>query len=380
MAAKTIEGSTADRRAASRGSVLGKGLSALIRGAEIPIARAEGREVCEIPIDDLVHDPRQPRKVFHQDKLDELAASIKDVGVLQPILVREIRPDERLATGRGLSAPAAAEDRAEDRGKDQGDDQSEDQGGRARPVASPLAHHVATGKKRRQANDNKEIKAYIVVAGERRARAARLAGLTSVPALICSFEETEALRVALMENIQRENLGPIEEALAYRELLEAYGATQDELATLLGKNRSTVTNTLRLLTLEEELQELVEDGTLTRGHAKALLGLPPGQGRLRLARLCRSRGLSVREVERRAQGTLAARQRTRRKRSTGAQAGKPGETPEIRALQARAEEYFGSPVAIECPQHKPGRFIVTFYGDADLERLLAMMGLRTDLG
>ncbi len=316
-----------DRRPADRKRVLGKGLSALIPEAELTFGRSSGRQVQEIPLEELVQNPHQPRKLFDQEKLEELAASLKEVGMLQPVLVRTMRPGE--------PAPAV-------------------------PAGAPRPR-------------------YQIVAGERRVRAARLAGLGTVPALICTFEETESLRVALLENIQRENLGPIEEATAYRALLDAYGATQEELADMLGKNRSTVSNMLRLLTLEEEIRELLEAGVLSRGHAKALLAVPAGPDRLRLARLCRSRGLSVREVERRAQGTLAARERSRRKRPTGDPASRAGATPEIRALQARAEEYFGSPVAIQRRNDGKGSITVSFYSDDDLGRLLAMMGLPVDL-
>ena len=308
----------------AKNRVLGKGLSALIQNAEPRLATG-AREIYELPVEALAFNPDQPRKTFNKTKLEELAASLKDVGVLQPVLVRALRGGE-------LVAPVRA--------------------------GAPTPD-------------------YIVVAGERRVRAAALAG----SAVTCSFEETEALRVALLENIQRENLGPIEEVTAYQGLLEAYGATQEELADMLGKNRSTVTNTLRLLTLEEEIQELVADGTLTRGHAKALLAVASGPDRIRLARLCRSRGLSVREVERRAQGTAAARRRARRRKSVGS--GGPGTTPaspEIRALQARAEAHFGSPVIIERDKAGKGRVSVAFYDDSDLERLLGMMGLDVDLG
>jgi len=306
----------------AKNRVLGKGLSALIQGADFMAGPAGQREVHEVPLEALICNPHQPRKVFQEDSLRELAASLKDVGMLQPVLVRALRPEEQRDLARdGSTAPR-----------------------------------------------------YMVVAGERRVRAARLANLDLVPALTCTFEETEALRVALLENIQRENLGPIEEAAAYQNLREAYGATQEELADMLGKSRSSITNTLRLLTLEDEIRDLVADGTLTRGHAKALLAIPPGPDRLRLARLCRSRGLSVREVERRAQGAAAARQRARRPRKAAA-----GASPEVRALCSRAEAHFGSPVTIERDARGRGRISVTFYDDGDLTRLLAMMGLEVDL-
>lgn len=310
----------------AKNRVLGKGLSALIQGADAPFmtTASGGREVREVPLDDLAFNPDQPRKVFNQDKLEELAASLRDVGVLQPVLVR--------ALGRGDRVPPV------------------------RPGAAPPA--------------------FIIVAGERRVRAARLAGLATVPAITCTYEETEALRIALLENIQRENLGPVEEAEAYQGLLDAYGATQEELATMLGKNRSTVANALRLLSLEHEILDLVQAGELSRGHAKALLAVPPGDQRLRLARLCRSRGLSVREVERRAQGAAAARQRARRQRHGS---GTASESREVRALRERAEAHFGSPVTIDRDAAGKGRVSVSFFDDADLERLLSMMGVETRL-
>ena len=152
----------------AKNRVLGKGLSALIQNAEPRLATG-AREIYELPVEALAFNPDQPRKTFNKTKLEELAASLKDVGVLQPVLVRALRGGE-------LVAPVRA--------------------------GAPTPD-------------------YIVVAGERRVRAAALAGLATVPAVTCSFEETEALRVALLENIQRENLGPIEEATAYQGLLEA---------------------------------------------------------------------------------------------------------------------------------------------------------------
>jgi ParB family chromosome partitioning protein len=312
----------------AKNRVLGKGLSALIQNADDPVTATGGRAIEEVPTEALAFNPDQPRKVFDQESLRELASSIGDVGVLQPVLVRALR--------RGEAPPPPAV-----------------------PGGTPQ---------------------FVVVAGERRVRAAALAGLRTVPAVPCTYEETEALRIALLENIQRENLGPIEEAMAYQDLLDAYGATQEELADMLGKRRSTVANALRLLSLEEEIRDLVQDGTLTRGHAKALLAVPAGPDRLRLARLCRSRGLSVREVERRAQGTVAARERARRRkggRRAGAAGG--GEAPEIRALRERAEAHFGSPVSIERDGGGKGRVSISFYDDRDLERLLAMMGVETSL-
>jgi ParB family chromosome partitioning protein len=305
--------------------VLGKGLSALIPGAE-NMGRLGDKDVRMIPLSALCANPRQPRKSFNDNTLQELAESITRVGVLQPILVRKLRAQERQA------APGPAPETSE---------------------AAASARAV-----------------YCLVAGERRVRAARMAGVRDIPAIVCSYEETEALKVALLENIQREDLGPLEEAAAYRELLESYGATQEELADMLGKNRSSVANTLRLLTLEPEIQAWLAQGEITRGHAKVLLGLPEKTERLRLARLCRSRGLSVRECERRVQILLQGRRSRRRRASARA------ESPEIRELRERTERLLGFPVRIERnPVTGKGQIAVRFFSDQDLMHVLEKMGV-----
>ncbi len=318
--------------------VLGKGLSALIPAAEAPggSGRLGDREARMLPLGDLGLNPRQPRKSLDNNNLQELAASVTQVGVLQPVLVRRLRPGEpvtRLAELPAAEAPPEPDEGAEP--------------------------------------------AYCVVAGERRVRAARLAGLREVPAIVCSYEETESLRVALLENIQREDLNALDEAAAYRDLLDAYGATQEELAGMLGKNRSSVTNMLRILGLETQIQEWLRDGTLTRGHAKALLSVPDSGARVRLARLCRTRGLSVRECERRAQALAQPRGAAGRRRRRAA----AEETREVRALRERAERRFGAPVAIE-RDARSGRGVlsVRFFSDDDLVRVLEAMGVETDLG
>ncbi|MHB8078814.1 MAG: ParB/RepB/Spo0J family partition protein [Candidatus Krumholzibacteriia bacterium] len=318
-----------------QGRVLGKGLSALIAGAE-ESGRLGEREVRHLALTVIGLNPNQPRKSFDENSLRELADSVGQVGILQPVLVRRLRAGETAARLSDLPGGAPDETPGEP--------------------------------------------AYCVVAGERRVRAARLAGLPEVPAIICTYEETEALRVALLENIQREDLNALEEAEAYRRLLDAYGATQEELATLLGKNRSTVTNTLRLLGLEAEIQQLLRDGGITRGHAKALLSVPDAAARLRLARLCRARGLSVRECERRAQALVMegppGPARGGRKRAVAA----GEETREVRALRERAERYLGAPVVIERDaKTKHGVISVRFFSDDDLERVLAAMGVDADL-
>ena len=314
----------------SKDRVLGKGLSALIQGADMRGERqmpVDADTVRRLDIETIGFNPDQPRKIFNDNSLDELAASLRQVGVLQPVLVRRLERGESAAQHPESAAPAAR-------------------------------------------------LAYCVVAGERRVRAARLAGLHEVPALVCTYAETEALKVALLENIQREDLGTVEEAEAYRNLMDAYGATQEELAEMLGKKRSSVANMLRLLTLEPEILALLQERRLTAGHAKALLGLPAGPARLQLAKFTANRGLSVREVERRVQAGGA--KPTRRKARAAAARG--GDDPAVRALRERVERVFGSPAVIDRDAKTgKGTLSLRFYGDDDLVRLLKMMGVDTEL-
>ena len=312
--------------------VLGKGLSALISGAEFQAGEpmeTDSSLVAQVGLDEIGFNPRQPRKSFDSNKLKELADSIKQVGILQPILIRKLETGETA-------------------------------------IPHPDRNEFSGSLK------------YCVVAGERRVRAARVAGLTEIPGLICTYQETEALKIALLENIQREDLGPVEEANAYNDLMGSYGATQEELAEMLGKKRSSVANQLRILTLEQEILELLQKGKISRGHAKALLGMSPGPGRLQLAKICHSRGLSVRECERRVQtgGGKPGRRKARRKKGAG------GETdPAVRALIERAEQVFGSPVGIaRQAETGKGEVSVRFYSDDDLIRILKIMGVDTDLG
>lgn len=315
----------------NKNRVLGKGLSALIQGADLAgMTSAPGvdKSIHLVPLENIGFNPDQPRKLFDDNKLSELADSIKQVGILQPVLVRQLQGSES-ATQHPDSQ------------------------------ASPSAL------------------SYSVVAGERRVRAARLAGLTEVPALVCTYEETEALKVALLENIQREDLGPVEEAQAYRNLLESYGATQEELSEMLGKKRSTVANALRVLTLEKEILVLLEEGGISRGHAKALLGLEPGPGRIQLAKMCHSRDLSVRECERRVKlGGVKPKKKSSRRKASGGPA-----DPALRALMENAEQVFGAPVMItRDPGNGKGSVSLRFYSDDDLIRVLKIMGVNTDIG
>lgn len=216
----------------SRRSGLGKGLSSLIPQAEAEAGEAiAGPALVELPIGDVIPNRHQPRVHFDEDALAELTASIAQVGVLQPILVR---PTE---------------------------------GG------------------------------YELIAGERRWRAAQRAGLTTVPAVVRTTSDMSSVEHALVENLHRSDLTPLEEAAAYQQLIEDFELTHDDLAQRVGKSRSTITNTLRLLGLPPVVQHLLADGKLSAGHARALLGTPDRSLQERLARLAAGEGWSVRATE-----------------------------------------------------------------------------------
>lgn len=210
-------------------SGLGKGLGLLVGEADAETAGM--RPDSTLPIDKVQPNKGQPRKRFNSDELAELADSIKQNGILQPLLVRK-----------------------------QGDH-------------------------------------YEIVAGERRYQAARLAGLDEVPVIIKEISDEEVFKLALIENLQRSDLTPLEEAQGYRQLIKEKGLTQEELAKALSKSRSAITNTLRLLDLPQEVQELVDDGKLTAGHARAILAVPSEEGRIKLAEKVVSERLSVRQTE-----------------------------------------------------------------------------------
>lgn len=219
---------------------LGKGLGALIGDSRAALTRAggaggEGR-LRELPLAEIAVNRRQPRRVFATDELAELAASIKALGVVQPIVVRPL--------------PAA--------------------------VAGPR---------------------YELIAGERRLRAARLAGLDHIPALVRAADEIASLEIALAENVAREDLNSIEEAQAYAALVDEFGLTHERVATLVGRSRVAVTNLLRLLELPDDVQGMIEQGELTEGHGRALLALPDHGQRRKVARLVAAEGLTVRQTE-----------------------------------------------------------------------------------
>jgi ParB family chromosome partitioning protein len=269
---------------------LGKGLSALLGDAQPPEER-----LVELDIDLIDPNNHQPRTRFKQQKLQELAASIKANGVVQPIVVRR----------RGLR--------------------------------------------------------YQLIAGERRWRAAQLAGISKIPAVVRDAADDQLLELSLIENIQREDLNPIEEAQAYHRLIEELKLTQEQVAQRVGRDRSSVTNYLRLLKLPREIQKLVEDEKLSMGHARALLALPSAQLQKEVASEITSRGLSVRDTEKMIQRLLTS---GARKKSSAA----PTTDPHVRAAEDQLCRWLATKVRI-IPNGRGGRIEIEYYSDSDLERI-----------
>ena len=275
---------------------LGRGLSALMPDKPIFEEAGSQQKIVMLPIGKLQADPDQPRQLFDESKLAELAESIRQFGVMQPLLVISL--------------------------------------------------------------DNGS---YRIVVGERRFRAAGMAGLSELPCIIASYSETEQAEISLIENIQRENLTALEEAAAYRRLVDNFGYTQEQLAERLGKSRPYVANTLRLLHLAPQYQKMVEDGRLSAGHARALLSLSEPRLQARLAEeICR-RNLSVRQAEALAK-TLAAEKRPAPKQ----QAAHPAH---IRDLEQRFTSTLGLPAQLQGSLEK-GRLVIAYHSADDLANLV----------
>lgn len=298
---------------------LGRGLNALIRtpgavaakpgGGEI--ASSTGERVLRVPLDRIVPSPLQPRKHFREEHLDELVDSIREHGVIQPLVVRE-------ADGR-----------------------------------------------------------YELIAGERRWRASTKLGLDKVPVILREASDRDVLELALIENLQREDLDPLEEAEAYARLSKDFGLRQEEIARRVGKNRATVANAIRLLELAPEVQALVSQRLLSSGHAKAILGLKTKAEQRLVADIVVRRKLNVRDTEK-----LVSEQ-VNGKPSPGKPASKsPGKvSPQaevyIRRIQDELRSRFATNVAIKHGE-KSGRIEIEYYGNEDLDRVLELLGITLD--
>jgi len=265
----------------------------------------KAHDVVQMPIHKLVPNPGQPRKKFDETELNELAASIKTYGIIQPI----------------------------------------------------IAANAGDGT-------------YIIIAGERRTRATRLAGLDTVPVIVRDYTDQKRLEVSLIENIQRTDLNPIEEAAAYKNLMDFSGLSQDELAARVGKNRSTVANALRLLKLSVEVQRSIEDGSVSSGHARALLSVADVKAREKLYREILNGGLSVREAEKSAAILNAGNDG---KAATKSKSNTKGRPPELEAMVEKFIGRLGTKVTID-GDLKKGRIQIDYYSMEDLERLYEILG------
>ncbi|MGI9054130.1 MAG: ParB/RepB/Spo0J family partition protein [Ilumatobacteraceae bacterium] len=291
----------------TRRSGLGRGLSSLIPSGQ---AGDEQATLAELPIDDVVPNPLQPRVHFDEDTLAELAMSIGQLGVLQPILVRP-----------------------------------------------------ANG-------------AFQLIAGERRWRAARRAGLTTIPAIIRTSDDVASVEEALVENLHREDLTPLEEAAAFQQLIEDFELTHDDIAQRVGKSRSAITNTLRLLGLPPGVQHLLADGKLSAGHARALLGTPDRTLQEQLARHAASEGWSVRTVEEAVREESAPRRAAPRRptapRPVGDGAGVSATTrlrpPGLLELEQLLADQLDTRVGVQMGS-KRGKVTIEFADLEDLERI-----------
>jgi ParB family chromosome partitioning protein len=272
---------------------LGRGLSALIPGAEGAVG-----STLEIPLTELESNPLQPRRHFEPAALEDLAATIRALGVLTPVVVRR--------------APHG----------------------------------------------------YQIVAGERRVRAARLAGLTQIPAIVKEANNAQALEMALVENLQREDLNPLEAAEAYQRLIEEFGLTQEEVANRLGRDRSSIANALRLLRLPRQLLEDLAAGTLSEGHARALLGLDKTTDQLKARDIIVKRRLSVRSTEALVRRLRLGAEASSRRPLSG--------DPNLQALEDQLRVALGTKVRV-VRDGKGGTLEISFFSDEDLTRLVEII-------
>ncbi len=284
---------------------LGKGLDSLITSKleENPAKGSVSEDVSRetsIKITQLEPNKSQPRRHFNEDSLQELADSIKQHGVIEPLIVQK----------RG--------------------------------------------------------KTYEIVAGERRWRAARLAGLKDVPVIVKEYSDQEVFEIALIENIQRENLNPIEEAFAYKKLIEEFGLKQDDVANRVGKSRVAVTNSMRLLKLDERVQQMLVDDMITSGHARALLSLSDMELQYQTAMKIFDEKLSVREVERLIKKLTEKEPEKPEKKSQEHEA-------VYRDLEEKLKTIIGSKVTINRKAKDKGKIEIEYYSSDELERIIDLM-------
>ena len=277
---------------------LGRGLGALIPEQEEK-SNEEAKKSLLIDINSIRPNSEQPRKTFDEEKILALSESIKQYGIIQPLVLNKV-------------------------------------------------------------DDN-----YIIVAGERRWRAAKKAGISEVPAVIMNLSDKEILEISLIENIQRQDLNPIEEAVAYKKLMDEFSLTQEELSTRIGKSRTAITNTLRLMNLDYRVQEYIIDGVLSEGHGRALLAIEDPKLQSEIAQKVIDEKLSVRELERLIKSFKSDKKTREKTREIN---------PYYKDVTERLQNYFGTKVNISNKNNK-GKIEIEYYSDEDLQRILEIINL-----
>ncbi|KYH34112.1 putative chromosome-partitioning protein ParB [Clostridium tepidiprofundi DSM 19306] len=276
---------------------LGKGLSALIPEEDYSIS--DKKIINKVSINLIKANSKQPRKYFDEDKLLKLADSIREHGIIQPIILKQ------------------------------------------------------------------QDKNYIVIAGERRWRAAKSIGLKEIPAIIMEdVDDLNVLELSLIENIQREDLNPIEEANAYKKLLEDFNLTQDELSKKIGKSRTAITNCIRLLNLDERVQEYLMEGVITEGHGRALLGIYNNDIQYEIAQKIIDEALSVREVEKIVKNLNSEKVIKKQEKI---------ENPFYVEIKNKLEDYFGTKVVLNNKKNNKGKIEIEYYSEDDLQRILDIL-------
>lgn len=293
---------------AKKKNALGKGLNVLIPEATTtqPVKRRSRKsnlskeENLMININEVEPNRNQPRKAFDEETLEELAASIKQFGMIQPIVVQ------------------------------------------------------------------KKDDYYEIIAGERRWRAAKIAGLKEIPVIIKTYSENEILEISLIENIQREDLNPIEEAKAYKALMDEFELKQEEIAEKVSKSRSTITNSLRLLKLNEAVQNMLIDGEISMGHARALLSISDEKIQLLMAERVRDEGLSVRNIEKIVKGLTTGKEKKKEEKD---------DTYKYlyHDLEENLKQILGNKVTIKNKKNNKGKIEIEYYSQDDLERIIDLL-------
>ena len=279
---------------------LGRGVDTLFAGKKDGREKKEEQAMVKLSL--IQANPKQPRKQFSQEELEELSQSIKQFGVLQPLLVK------------------------------------------------------------------KEGPLYEIIAGERRFRAAKMAGRTEIPVLIRDYDEKLSKEVAIIENIQREDLNAVEEAMAYQSLMTEYHLSQEELAERVAKKRSTIANSLRLLKLEEGILEYLRQNLLSEGHARALLSVENTEKRISLAKECVERKWSVREMERRAKEEKTPTKRQENPKNLSSQW-----KTIVHGLEEKMKEHLGTKVKITAKSADKGKVELEYYSKEDLDRITRIL-------